>query len=41
MAFVQEDYPVVSVDSVQVGEVQYYARQLINLTDKKEELVKK
>lgn len=41
MAFVQEDYPAVSVDSVQVGEVQYYARQLINLTDKKEELVKK
>lgn len=41
MAFVQEDYPAVSVDSIQVDEVQYYARQLINLTDKKEELVKK
>ena len=33
-------YPAVTVDAIQVDEVRYYSRQMINLTQKKEQLVK-
>lgn len=37
----QKSYPTVSGDAIQVDEVRYYARQLIALTRKKEEVIKR
>ena len=37
----QKSYPTVSGDAIQVDEVCYYARQLIALTRKKEEVIKR
>lgn len=37
----QQSYPAVSGDAIQVDEVRYYARQLIDLTRKKEEVIKR
>ncbi|WP_432199182.1 IS110 family transposase [Limosilactobacillus reuteri] len=37
----QKSYPAVSGDAIQVDEVRYYARQLIALTRKKEEVIKR
>lgn len=36
----QQSYPAVSSDAIQVDEVRYYARQLIALIQKKEEVIK-
>ena len=37
----QKSYPAVSGDAIQVEEVRYYARQLIALTHKREEVIKR
>ena len=37
----QKSYPAVSGDAIQVDEVRYYARQLIALTRKREEVIKR
>ena len=37
----QQSYPAVSGDAIQVDEVRYYTRQLIALTRKKEEVIKR
>ncbi|MEY8442648.1 IS110 family transposase, partial [Lactobacillaceae bacterium 24-114] len=37
----KKSYPAVSSDAIQVDEVRYYARQLIALTRKKEEIIKR
>ena len=40
LTLAQDSYPAVSSDAVQVDEVRYYTRQLINLALRKEKLVK-
>lgn len=40
LAFAQISYPAADADSIQVQEVQYYCRQLIELTNQKEALIR-